>query len=60
MTIKIDKWQLFQALASGQGLPELGFVVVNAIEREDGSNHNYNVTGIDENGTKKTIFIQTW
>lgn len=50
----MTKWQLMNAFLNGQPLTIPGnfparqpvlFTVINKIEREDGSNHSYNVTG---------------
>lgn len=56
----VSKFELFNALANGGAMEELGLTVVNAIEREDGSNHNYNVTGYDVNNRKFTVFTKAF
>lgn len=55
--MKTTKFKLFNAFANG--LPFHTFRVINAIEREDGSNTRYNVTGINAQGMTQTTFIQT-
>jgi hypothetical protein len=54
----ISKHELFAALACGGPMPALDMTVVNAIEREDGSNHNYNVTGYLDDGREVTVFVR--
>jgi hypothetical protein len=54
----VSKFKLFNALAEGGEMQELGLQVVNAIEREDGSNSSYNVTGYDKGGLCKTVYTK--
>lgn len=42
--IECTRWELLNSLMTGGHLNELD--VVNKVEREDGSNSHYNVTGI--------------
>lgn len=51
----ISKADLFAAFASGSSF--LDFSVINAVEREDGSNRRYNVTGVNLYGEKMTRFL---
>lgn len=57
--MKIKKTILFNALATGGAITALGLAIVNAIQREDGSNVRYNVTGYKFNGQQTTLFVQT-
>lgn len=62
MQTQISKFQLTTALFTGGQLTLNGvviFKIVNAVEREDGSNHSYNVTGINYNGLKATLHLRT-
>lgn len=54
-----SKFALFNAFANGLPYAVLGvkFTVINKIEREDGSNLKYNVTGITTKGTTTTVFV---
>ena len=56
----VSKFDLFNAFANGYPMPELGFVVINTIQREDGSNRSYNVTGYTPKGqvVTKTVKVQ--
>lgn len=58
---KVRKTELFAAFEQGRAitLKGLSFRVINSIEREDGSNQSYNVTGITELGRKVTIHVYT-
>lgn len=59
--MQISKFQLAQALFSGGPLktPSADFTSIVAVEREDGSVHCYNVTGLVRNGPKTTVFVRT-
>ena len=60
---KNSKLDLFNAFANGQKITVIScskpvtFAIINTLEREDGSNHNYNVTGIGEHGQEITAFV---
>lgn len=55
------KHQLITALLTGGPLstPKSQFSIVNGVEREDGSNHSYNVTGYDTAGHPTTVHVRT-
>lgn len=65
---KTTKFELMSAFFSGlpiklsitspHGINRVA-IIVNQIEREDGSGHCYNVTGHDSNGKSFTIFVRT-
>lgn len=66
----MTKWQIINAFLNGHSLPltknfgeqvgpQKALVVVNRIEREDGSNHSYNVTGINLQKQEETVHIRT-
>jgi hypothetical protein len=63
----LTKWQLFGALANGSPLQTstAHFIIVNAVQREDGSNRSWNVTGIvrdrskSEIGYSETVHVRT-
>jgi len=64
----MDKFRLMVAFLTGQPLTvypnittmvPVDFVVINKIEREDGSNRSYNLTGILRDGRECTIHIIT-
>lgn len=57
--IELTKFQLFNAFANGKPCNELGLNVINAIEREDGSNRSYNVRGDGYMGKELTIHVHT-
>ena len=44
----ISKFNLFNALANGLPLAEIGANVVCGVEREDGSNQSYNVHFLED------------
>ncbi len=58
---QLTKFALFNAF--GNGLPlatdKVVFSVINKIEREDGSNHHYLITGIDLQGKEVTVYMTT-
>ena len=60
MSQTINKTTLFHKFTHGMSCAELGFTVINAIEREDGSNWNYNITGYRPDGRCETIFVRTF
>lgn len=37
---------------------KIHFSVLNSVEREDGSNRRYNVTGINHAGQAATVFVE--
>lgn len=58
------KHALAQALLEGKSLPHptvsnLSLRHVNSIEREDGTNNSFNVTGINYAGAKVTFHVRT-
>lgn len=59
--MNITKFQLAQALFSGGPLEtaKVAFKIVNRVEREDGSGHCFNVSGIDAAGATTTAFVRT-
>lgn len=61
--MQTTKHNLFTALSTGGELKDIqGNVlmrVVNAVEREDGSNRKWNVAGYDHSGMRETFFITT-
>lgn len=50
------RWTIFNALMTGGPFHPL--VITNRIEREDGSNKNYLVTGYIITGQSETIFVK--
>jgi hypothetical protein len=56
----ISKFALLNAFSNGLPLVvgAFQFSVINRIEREDGSNRSYNITGNTANG-EKTICVRT-
>lgn len=56
---RTTKHALTHALLTGGPLPALGLVITNAVAREDGSNHSYNVTGCDHTGKTVTVYART-
>ena len=52
------KYALIHALMTGGQLGNW-FQIVNAVEREDGTNKCFNVTGITFRGTTETLFMRT-
>ena len=62
----MTKWQLINAFLNGTPLNiitpgggVLPFKVINRIEREDGSNHSYNVAGFSMTGAAMEAHIRT-
>ena len=57
----VTKSKLFGAFGAGKPvtLGETQFHVLNSIEREDGSNRKYNVTGINPYGHRVVLFVET-
>ena len=55
------KFNLANAFFSGTPTVLNGrvFRVINSIERESGNNKTYNVTGLNPQGEKMTVFVQT-
>ena len=56
--MKVSKFALMMAFFTGAPFAPLGFDVINSIEREDGSNNSYNVTGITFSGEDKTCHVR--
>lgn len=58
--MKTTKFQLFKAFFNGLPLTieSTTFQVINEIQREDGSNNCYNITGV-VNGHNKPVFVRT-
>jgi len=50
---------LLMAITTGLGWVSNRLFHVQAIEREDGSGHNWNVLGCFDNGERKSLFIKT-
>jgi hypothetical protein len=59
--MKTDKFLLLNAFANGLPftLPDGTQITINSIEREDGSNWLYNVTGYTRSGVIITLFVDT-
>lgn len=57
--MRISKSAMILAFARGVAFPPLGLRVINSIEREDGSNQSYNVTGISMMGHVVTLYVRT-
>lgn len=57
----VTKFDLLTALFTGGPLATTAatFKIVNAVAREDGSGHCFNVTGIDTAGRNVTAFVRT-
>lgn len=61
--MKTSKFALLNAFANGLPIEVRGvrLNVVNQLQREDGSNTRYNVTGISaDTGTERTLFTETY
>ncbi len=61
--MKTSKFNLMSALLNGTPLNELGMHSVCAVEREDGSGNNWNITGYVANcepgaGDTKTLYVK--
>lgn len=54
----VTKHELVTALLTGGPLARL-FKIVNAVEREDGSNRSYNVSGYSPAGASLTVHVRT-
>jgi len=56
----ISKASLLLAFFTGTPLEVVNLKVVNKVEREDGSNNSYNITGITNEGKQVTQHVRTY
>jgi hypothetical protein len=55
----VSKFAILNAFANGTPCPEIDAKVINKVEREDGSNKNYNLSIITNAGLTLTVFVKT-
>jgi hypothetical protein len=65
MSDKVTKWNMFQSFVNGTRFNHidsggrLSQGIIQSIQREDGSGHNFNVTLYSVERGYKTVFVRT-